>query len=458
MKVLFSCYPTAFQSPAGGETQLLQTLEAVRRLGVTADRFDPWTTRIADYDVVHHFSFHSGGEDVLQYARSRGVGTALSTILWPDSEWWLPVADLRRVADLADLLLPNSRAEAERIGPVLQQAPERFHVVVNAVDPAWAAEPDPRPFFERFGGLLPGAPFALCAGRFDFRKNQLGLIRALKDSPVPLVLLGAAGHPDYLARCRSEAGPRTLFLDRLPGDGPLLRSAFAACGAFVMPSLAETPGLAVLEAAATGAPIVVTQEGSAREYLGRHARYVHPLASGEIRAAVEGAVREPRSMERRRHVLEGYTWDRAGRETVEAYRRILAHRAPAAPPPHELAFFARGFVAGPAIVGGERNEFQLRLGWGGLEEGGLVGRRLLGDRGDFYLRGSARGLTLHGWTGAPGILRVTVDGAPLPPFPLPGEVFEAAWDIGAGPREIREVSLSIDPAGLRFLLRRAALD
>src|SRR5690606_26961532 len=96
----------------------------------------------------------------------------------------------------------------------------------------------------------------------------------------------------------AEAGPNVTFLARLPHDGQLLASCYAACRCLVLTSLFETPGLVALEAAAQGVPLVLTDRGCTREYFGHHACYVSPLDWAAIRQAVESAATQPRCARR----------------------------------------------------------------------------------------------------------------------------------------------------------------
>ena len=113
---------------------------------------------------------------------------------------------------------------------------------------------------------VPFKKFGVCVGRFDERKNQLGLIQALKTTSIPVVFIGAPG-PNYRAyyeRCRQVAdGGPFLFLPGMPQSE--LADAYAAAHMHVQASWLETPGLTNLEAGLSGCNLVMSDRGSVRE-------------------------------------------------------------------------------------------------------------------------------------------------------------------------------------------------
>ncbi|MEX2560794.1 MAG: glycosyltransferase, partial [Pirellulales bacterium] len=153
------------------------------------------------------------------------------------------------------------------------------------------------------------------------RKNQLGFLRAVAGLDLPVVVLGSVvpGHEAYLACCRQAAGPRVKFIDRVERDGPLLASAYAACGCLVLASWFETPGLVALEAGMSGVPLVLPTGGCAREYFGRHASYVTPSDLPAIRRETLAALRRGRSDALAELVRQNYSWTAAALATRAAY-------------------------------------------------------------------------------------------------------------------------------------------
>jgi len=164
----------------------------------------------------------------------------------------------------------------------------------------------------------------LCPGRIEPRKNQLGLIRALEGTGVPLVVLGDAvpGHEAYWAQCLKEAGPKVEFVHRLEHDDPLLASAYAGCRCLALASWYETPGLVALEAGMSGIPLVLPQGGCAQEYFGDFAVYVHPHDLLGIRQAVLNALSCARSRRLADHVRRNFSWNAVAAATREAYGKV----------------------------------------------------------------------------------------------------------------------------------------
>ncbi len=320
---------------------MASTVDALRGLGVDARPWRPWQGRLHRADCVHLFGSRPEHLPVVEAARRRGVPVVLSTIAWFDwADYWRGPRSLparlaavtrfavravcprlpswrRRLYHAVDLLLPNSTAEARQLIRYFGVAPGRIHVVSNGADPRFA-RPDPQAFIERFAVQR----FVLCCGRIEPRKNQLGLIRAMRGSGVPLVLLGnvVPGHESYEEACRREAGGEVRFLDRLEHDDPMLRAAYGACGCLALASWFETPGLAALEAGMSGAPLVLPEGGSAREYFGPYAQYVRPRDYRGIRRAVLRALARGRSRELAAHVRENFSWNATAKATRDAYQ------------------------------------------------------------------------------------------------------------------------------------------
>src|SRR3990172_2805106 len=253
LRVLAVGRSDAQTAPGGGEVQMASTLTALRRLGVDARATGDG--RLDEVDCVHLFGSRPEHLPLVEAARRRGVPVVLSTIAWFDwADYWrggtTPAGRVAAVARFAaraafprlpswrrrlyhsvDLLLPNSKAEAQQLIRYFSVTPERIHVVPNGADPRFA-NADPRAFVERFDMR----DFVLCPGRIEPRKNQLGLIRAMRGCGVPLVILGQVvpGHEAYLDACRREADEHVRFLDRIEHDDPALAGAYAACGCVAM--------------------------------------------------------------------------------------------------------------------------------------------------------------------------------------------------------------------------------
>lgn len=356
----------------GGETQLLETLYALREQGVVADVSVALRLPEMPYDLNHLFSlFHADRLELLERCQEPFV---ISTIFWDYSELlqvsvalraifsqaeffspsldhlsscshpekkileepqavqslldaWRPQPTaplqpdpaLRRVLRLGRLLLPNATREWEMVRRVFG-ATEPALIVPNGVRPERFLNAEPALFEQQYGLK----DFVLCAARIDPNKNQLMLIWALRDTGLPLVLAGKESDAEYAALCRRWAGGQVRFVGELSPQ--MLASAYAAARVHALPSWSETPGLANLEAALTGCPLVVGNRGAEVEYLGEWAYVCDPGDARSIRSAVQQAWHEQnpaRREARRQHVLQHYTWQRAARITAEAYERAL---------------------------------------------------------------------------------------------------------------------------------------
>lgn len=345
LRIAFYVYPTAFQNPGGGEVQLLKTKEYLEKKGVHVKLLDIWKDKLADFHVLHTFGSVKDALPMMVEAKRAGIKNVLSTICWYNwqSAWeiypdlknrflsvtrhavkvalpFLP-SPRKKMIQIADALLPNSQSEALQLSRFFCADPAKIKVVPNAVDGGFETA-SPEPFLRKYGLK----DFALIVGRIEPRKNQLNLVRALKGTGIPVVIIGdhVSQYKNYYDACRQSADSNFHFLGRLPHDSELLRSAYAACNTFVLPTWLETPGLAALEAGLAGAKIVITREGATREYFGSYASYVNPQSLSDIREKTKEMFAKPKNPALQQHILKNYTWDQTADKTLAAYHGVLA--------------------------------------------------------------------------------------------------------------------------------------
>jgi glycosyltransferase involved in cell wall biosynthesis len=322
----------AFHTPGGGEIQLLAYRRYLRAAGVEVTLMDPWDPRFAEHDLVHFFSCMSGSAPLCGFVKSLGMPLVVSSSLWitPDTKDAYPFAEIARQLKHADAVVTNSDMESDALRTVFDLPAGMFHAVHNGIDREFLVATKPDLFRSRFG--IDG-PFILNVANIEPRKNQLALVEAMRSFPDHrLVLVGRVRDRDYGARVAAAAGERAIHVGPLDHHSALLRSAYAGCDVFALPSTLETPGLAALEAAAQGARIVVTGEGSAREYFAGHATYVDPASARSIADGISAALGDApgaAGAPLRAVIEDAFTWDRVVERLANVYDVVV--RSAAAP-------------------------------------------------------------------------------------------------------------------------------
>lgn len=219
---------------------------------------------------------------------------------------------LRVMYQSADILIALSPSEADALVNDFGIARERIVVAWCGVETRFA-NASPKLFQEKFGLR----DFVLCVGRVDANKNQLQLIRALRDTDVTLVLAGGSLAPPYLALCQNEAGANVHFLPSLTDEE--LGSAYAAAHTHVLASWLEVVGLVTLEAAVAGCNVALTREHGARDYVGAAGWYCDAGEAETIRTAVLNAQRAPRQTALREKLLKNCSWAKHAAAVAKAY-------------------------------------------------------------------------------------------------------------------------------------------
>lgn len=366
MRILMQNRIDAFRIPGGDTIQMTRTKEYLERLGVQVDISVELAPNLTSYDVVHLFNLTRIHETYFQCMNAARANKCivLSTIYQDLQEYeshgrygllrwvnrifrsenareWLKTVgrvwlrqqgffamrlqfgrNYRRLQQetLAHVtsVLPNSVLEYKQLQHNFQYG-GKHTIVPNGVETFFKTA-QAGPFQVKYGIK----DFVLCVGHLTALKNQLGLLNALNDSSLPIVLVGKynPAHHEYYQVMKKALDSRVTLLPRL--EHPELASCYAAARVLAQPSWFETASLVGLEAALTGCNIVMTNRGYAREYFGESAWYCDPADLNSIRSAVLAAFHSPRRPALAEHIAENYSWERAAQKTLQAYEQALS--------------------------------------------------------------------------------------------------------------------------------------
>lgn len=240
---------------------------------------------------------------------------------------------LPRVARRARAVITGSSATKHEIVELLGVPAERVTVTPYGLQPAIApvAADSSRAEEVRARYALP-KHYVLTVGTIEPRKNLKRLIEALRivaERPDggDAVLIHA-GSPGWLEADLPGApgNGRVRFLGQVSNDDLAVLYSLARCCAY--PSLWEGFGFPVLEAMASGCPVLTSSVSSLPEVAGDGALLVEPtsteqIADGLARLWTDDALRA-RLAQRGIERAKAFSWERTAAETVAVYDAALS--------------------------------------------------------------------------------------------------------------------------------------
>jgi glycosyltransferase involved in cell wall biosynthesis/predicted metal-dependent phosphoesterase TrpH len=186
----------------------------------------------------------------------------------------------------------------------------------------------------RVGGRFPGELNVLYSGRLTREKGADLLAEAFlaahgRDPRLHLVLAGGGPEEDAL---RLRLGEHATFLGWLEGEE--LATAYASADVFLFASRTDTFGQVILEAQASGLPVVAVDEGGPSSLIADgDTGLLRPAEPGALADAVLALAESQLLRERiARNALAAIgerTWERSLSRLAEGYRAVLEGRAAA---------------------------------------------------------------------------------------------------------------------------------
>jgi glycosyltransferase involved in cell wall biosynthesis len=217
---------------------------------------------------------------------------------------------LPRVARRADAVIAVSKFTRRELIELLTVPEEKIHVVPNGVG---------HPF--RAGGPAADGQYVLAVSTLEPRKNLPTLVEGFRRASLDgweLRIVGARGW----GHVRPE-GKSVRMLGEV-GDAELAR-LYRGAGCVAYLSLYEGFGLPVLEAMASGAPVVTSCGGACEELAADAAVLVDALAPDAIAAGLIEAIERGDELRRRgRERAAAFDWRRTAAETLCVYRKAAA--------------------------------------------------------------------------------------------------------------------------------------
>jgi glycosyltransferase involved in cell wall biosynthesis len=265
--------------------------------------------------------FH-GLNQRLPHARLRRAVTTFHDLFVLTGEYSTPefrrrfAEQARDAAGRSDRIVAVSHFTARQVVDVLRVDPAKVRVVHHGVRaPA--------------GMAAVREKIVLHVGAIQYRKNISRLVDAFErvDRDWQLVLAGSAGYGAAEIAARIESA-RSRDRIRVLGYVPPAELAlwYARAMIFAFPSLDEGFGMPVLEAMASGTPVVASNRSAVPEVAGDAAWLINPEDAEELGSALLALTRDPeRRAELSRRGLERaaqFTWGEAVEKTWQVYREL----------------------------------------------------------------------------------------------------------------------------------------
>jgi alpha-1,3-rhamnosyl/mannosyltransferase len=286
--------------PAGIEALELsagsQELRMAWRLPRLLGRVRP---RVAHFQ--HSLPLRGGGRSVLTV---HDLSFEREPELMPRKDRWVFKTVVPRSAKRSDRVIAVSDRTRDDLIELYGIAEEKIRVIPHGVDPAYS------PGGGKGGGYL------LFVGAVQRRKDPRAALEAAQELRMPLVVVGPEREPALATELRTLGADLRGYVEKCE-----LARLYRSAAALVVPSRYEGFGLPVLEAMASGIPVVAAPDPALVEVAGDAAIYADQadLSGAILHALDHRAELRAAGLER----ATRFSWAETAKRTVDVYRELL---------------------------------------------------------------------------------------------------------------------------------------
>jgi len=210
---------------------------------------------------------------------------------YPIPDRWIYNLKFKRACDQAELVIAISQATKNDLMEFYHLSEQKIKVLYQSCDSTFYLEVSEKEKSElKAKYLLPGN-FLLYVGSVIPRKNLLNLVKAIEILPpslkIPLVIIGeGSSYKREVEKYILEKNLAPLiYWRKIPyQELPVL---YQSADVFIYPSFVEGFGIPVLEALASGTPVITSKFSSLPEAGGPNSVYVDPTSPEEISFGIQ---------------------------------------------------------------------------------------------------------------------------------------------------------------------------
>lgn len=238
----------------------------------------------------------------------------------------------RRDVLLADRIIAVSQHTAKDVLTFFKINPQKVKVVYHGVDAHFRPDIPEEMILEAKKKYHITTPrYILWVGTLEPRKNLATLIKAYGQMKTlhenySLVLGGGLGwkYEDILPLVQALE-KRVIITGYLPRED--MAPLYAGADLFIYPSLYEGFGMPLLEAMASGVPIIASKTSSIPEVIGDAGILIDPINIPEIKEAIERVLLDTslRDSLKEKGIQRAkrFTWEKAALETLKIYQEAV---------------------------------------------------------------------------------------------------------------------------------------
>lgn len=373
MKIAFNSNPLfsghSFRGVGAYTRELAEEFKKLNNKEIEIDALDfsadPNRLSTDDYDVIHYTSFHPFFISLpFKKPAAKIVLTIhdLIPLIYPQHYPSGIKGNIRFflnkfLVNYVDAIIAVSETSKKDICRFLEIKPEKIHVIYNAPREIFRVIDTEQKETIKKKYNLPDK-FVLYVGDVNYNKNIPTLIKACKIINIPLVICGKhaldieeiemdirnlEGPRDWIRFLFGKPHPETVhfkeLLEEFKKNRKIIRLGFVSdedlvaiynlATVYCQPSYYEGFGLPVLEAFASGTPVVAAKTQALVEIGEDGALYANPNDSKEMAAKISELItnKEKRKqlVKKQEKIVKKYSWEKTAEETIKIYKKTLKH-------------------------------------------------------------------------------------------------------------------------------------